>query len=111
MNNKPPDRRQNETRQSHQLATADAIDRVDVQPQTKNVEANTSNCSLTTTICTSGTWHPILAPMRATVERWHERGEDRARPVHTALAIINGRPSFAQVSRHTHHPMHRTTTS
>ena len=47
-------------------------------------------------------FHPVLQPMRATCERWHERNDPRAWPIHAVLSITNGKPSFAQASAHQH---------
>jgi len=48
-------------------------------------------------------WHPALQPMRRVVEHWHARGDPRAWPVHTALAICAGHQAFRlPASAHQH---------
>jgi hypothetical protein len=44
-------------------------------------------------------WPRPLRRMRLMIERLHNRGDWRAWPLHCALAVLAGRPSFAREGR------------
>lgn len=48
-------------------------------------------------------FHPVLRPMRGTVDRIFERGDyERAFPLLRAVIILNGKPAFWQPAAHEH---------
>lgn len=48
-------------------------------------------------------FHPVLRPMRGTVERIFEHGDfERAFPLLHAVILLNGKPSFLRGSAHQH---------
>lgn len=46
------------------------------------------------TVSDFASWHPVLRPMRRTIETWLDSGEPKAFSILSALAITNGLESF-----------------